>query len=154
MQDQIHEVFLKSNWKIQDVAEELSANVTQNVLKKVLMKNTQTNMGWVTDEGLLSRITKMMQIPPLDRKKDVQQKVKEKKSKQSKDDKRKKYQLDADNPMAELLSSSDTATDRSAFKKDFKIWGFFGEEEQKEKLSYISLLKQTEEWQKKGYSNK
>ena len=62
-----------------------------------------------------------MQIPPLDRKKDVQQKVKEEKSKQSKDDKTKKYQLDADNLMSELLSSSDTVIDRSVFKKDFKI---------------------------------
>ena len=37
-------------------------------------------MDWVTDEALISRVTKMIQIPPLDWKEDVQQKVKEEKN--------------------------------------------------------------------------
>ena len=42
----------------------------------------------------------------------------------------------------------------SAFHKDFKIRGAIGEADQKDKLSYISLLKQIEEVKYKGYSDK
>lgn len=73
LQDQIDEVLLKSNWKIEESIEELSIDVTENIKKKrVLIRNIQINTDQITDEALLSRITKMMQELPLDGEKDVQ----------------------------------------------------------------------------------
>lgn len=74
LQDQIDEVLLKSNWKIEESIEELSIDVTENIKKKkrVLIRNIQINTDQITDEALLSRITKMMQVLPLDGEKDVQ----------------------------------------------------------------------------------
>ena len=62
---------LKSNWKIEESIEELSIDVTENI-KRVLIRNIQINTDQITDEALLSRITKMMQVLPLDGEKDVQ----------------------------------------------------------------------------------
>ena len=53
-----------------------------------------------------------------------------------------------------LLGAAGVEDERSAFHKDFKIRGFIGENGQKDKLSYISLLKQIEEGRDKGYSDK
>ena len=53
-----------------------------------------------------------------------------------------------------LLGATGIDDERSAFHKDFKIRGFIGDMGQKDKLSYISLLKQIEEGQSKGYSDK
>ena len=45
LQDQIDEVLLKSNLKIEDTAEELQADVTEYVSEIVLMKKIQTKHG-------------------------------------------------------------------------------------------------------------
>ena len=42
----------------------------------------------------------------------------------------------------------------SAFHKDFKIRGAIGEADQKDKLSFVSLLKQIEKGKDKSYSDK
>ena len=44
-----------------------------------------------------------------------------------------------------LLGATGVDNERSAFHKDFKIRGFIGGKGQKDKLLYISLLKQIEE---------
>ena len=62
--------------------------------------------------------------------------------------------LDAGNLLAEFLSASAVASERSAFQREFKIKGAIGEAGQRDKLSYISLLKQIEEGRGKGYNDK
>ena len=54
----------------------------------------------------------------------------------------------------DLLGATGVDDQRSAFHKDFKIKGFIGEVGQRDKLSYISLLKQIEEGKEKGYSDR
>ena len=54
----------------------------------------------------------------------------------------------------DLLGARGVDDQRSAFHKDFKIKGFIGEVGQRDQLSYISLLKQTEEGIEKGYLDK
>ena len=54
----------------------------------------------------------------------------------------------------DLLGARGVDDQRSAFHKDFKIKGFIVEVGQRDKLSYISLLKQIEEEIEKGCSNK
>ena len=68
-------------------------------------------MDRTTDEDVLSRIAKMMQMPLLDGE-DVQHKGKQEESKQSEDDKRKTCQLDAGKLLAEPLSAFDMAGGR------------------------------------------
>ena len=58
------------------------------------------------------------------------------------------------NGLNRLLGARSVDDERSAFHKYFKIRGFIGEKGQKDKLSYISLLKQIEEGRDKGYSDK
>ena len=53
-----------------------------------------------------------------------------------------------------LLGATGIDHERSAFYKDFKIRGFIGETRQKDKLSYVSLLKQIKEGRDKDYSDK
>ena len=60
----------------------------------------------------------------------------------------------SDNSLYSLLGAAGFDDERSAFHKDFKIRGFIGEKGKKDKLSYISLLKQIEEGRDKGYSDK
>ena len=50
-----------------------------------------------------------------------------------------------------LLGATGVDDERSAFHKDFNIRSFNGEKGQKDKLSYINLLKQIE-GRDKGYS--
>ena len=57
------------------------------------------------------------------------------------------------NSLYSLLGATGVDDERSAFHKDFKSSGFIGENGQKDKLSYISLLKQIEEGRDKGYSD-
>ena len=54
----------------------------------------------------------------------------------------------------DLLGARAVDDQRSAFHKDFKIKSFIGEVRQRDKLSYISLLKQIEAGIEKRYSNK
>ena len=58
------------------------------------------------------------------------------------------------NSLCNLLGATVVDDERSALHKDFKIRGFISEKEQKDKLSYISLLKLIEEGWDKGYSDK
>ena len=53
--------------------------------------------------------------------------------------------MDAGNLLAEFLSVSAMVNERSAFQREFKIKGAMGETGQRDKLSYISLLKKIEE---------
>ena len=48
----------------------------------------------------------------------------------------------------------DIASGRSEFQKDFKRRGLIGEAGEKDKLSYINLLKQIQEGQEKGFNDK
>ena len=101
LRDQTDEFLLRLNWKIlEEIAKEPSIDATVNLSKKVLMRNIQKSMNWVTDEALPSSIAKMMQIPPLEGEEHVQHKIKEEESDHSKDDERSKYQLDAGNQLA------------------------------------------------------
>ena len=54
----------------------------------------------------------------------------------------------------DLLGARAVDDQRSAFHKDFKIKSFIDEVRQRDKLSYISLLKQIEAGIEKRYSNK
>ena len=57
--------------------------------------------------------------------------------------------------LAKFLSASAVASERrSAFQREFKIKGAIWEVGQRDKLSYISLLKQIEEGQAEDYSDK
>ena len=58
------------------------------------------------------------------------------------------------NSLYSLLGATGVDDERTAFHKDFKIRGFIGERGQKDKLSYISLLKQIEEGRDKGRTDK
>ena len=62
--------------------------------------------------------------------------------------------MDAGNLLAEFLSASAVASERSAFQREFKIKGSIGEAGQRDKLSYIRWLKQIKEGRGKGYSDK
>ena len=56
--------------------------------------------------------------------------------------------------LADILGAVGFGSEKSAFHKDFKIRGLIGEPGQKDKLSYVSLLKQIEEGIDRGYSDK
>ena len=58
------------------------------------------------------------------------------------------------NSLYSLLGATGADDERNAFPKDFKIRGFIGEKGQKDKLSYISLLRQIKEGRDKGYTDK
>ena len=58
------------------------------------------------------------------------------------------------NVAADILGAGEFGSEMSAFHKDFKIRGVIGEAGQKDKLSYVSLLKQIEEGKDKGYSDR
>ena len=58
------------------------------------------------------------------------------------------------NSLYSLVGAAGVDDERSAFHKDFKIRDYIGEKGQKDKLSYISLLKPIEEGRDKGYSDK
>ena len=58
------------------------------------------------------------------------------------------------NSLYSLLGAAGVDDERSGFHKDFKIRGFMIEKGQKDKLSFISVLKQIEEGRDKGYSDK
>ena len=62
--------------------------------------------------------------------------------------------LNVSNILAEFLSTSTVASERSAFQREFNIKGAIEEVGQRDKLLSISLLKQIEEGQGKGYSDK
>ena len=58
------------------------------------------------------------------------------------------------NVTVHILRAVRFRSEESAFHKDFKISGVIEEARQKDKLSYVSLLKQIEEGNDKGYSYK
>ena len=58
------------------------------------------------------------------------------------------------NKLADKLSALGLGSEKSAFHKDFKIRGLTVEPGQKDRSSYISLLKQLEEGKGRGYSDK
>ena len=64
---------------------------------------------------------------------------------QSKDNQNDTGSVGKGNVVADILGAVGFGSEISAFHKDFKIRGAIGETGQKDKLSYVSLLKQIEE---------
>ena len=62
--------------------------------------------------------------------------------------------LNVGNILAGFLSASTVTSERSAFQREFNMKGAIEEVGQRDKLLPISLLKQIEEGQGKGYSDK
>ena len=58
------------------------------------------------------------------------------------------------NSLYSLMETTGVDNERSAFHKNFKIRDFISEKWKKDRPSYISLLKRTEEEPNKGYSDK
>ena len=73
---------------------------------------------------------------------------------QSKDNQNGTEAIGKGNVVADIFEADGFGSEIIAFHKDFKIRGTIEEVGQKNKLSYVSLLKQIEEGKDKGYSDK
>ena len=73
---------------------------------------------------------------------------------QSKDNQNGTGAVGKGNVASDIFGALGFGSEISAFHKDFKIRGAIEEAGQKDKLSYVSLLKEIEERKVKGYSDK
>ena len=120
----IDKLLIKTNINIlQDIEREiLKIDFDQNILKRTLLRKIHISIDEIDDEDLLQEIETRMQMPPLEEDDgDLQQK-------ESKSERH----LDAGNLLAEFLSASAVASERSAFQREFKIKGAIGEVGQKD----------------------
>ena len=150
IRENIEELLVKTNLNIlQELARDiLKVELEQNISQRRVLRKLQTSIETIEDEDLLKQIERKMQMPPLELNSDDD--VQENGTKSAEMDRK----LDAGNLLAEFMSASAVASERSAFQREFKIKGAIGDVGQRDKLSDISLLKQIEEGQGKGYSDK
>ena len=125
---------------LQEIARDiLKVELEENTSKRRVSRKLQARIDEVEDENLLKQIERKMNMPPLeeldsdDDGGDLQQN-----GAKSAEVERK---LDAGNLLAEFLSASAVASERSAFQMELKMKGAIGEVGQRDKLSYISLFK-------------
>ena len=116
IRESIDELLVKTNLSIlQEIARDiLKVELEDNISKRRLSRKLQARIDEVEDEDLLKQIERKMQMPPLeeldsDDDGDVQQN-----GAKSAEVARK---LDAGNLLAEFLSASAVASERSAFQK-------------------------------------
>ena len=125
---------------LQEIARDiLKVELEENTSKRRVSRKLQARIDEVEDENLLKQIERKMNMPPLeeldsdDDGGDLQQNGAKSAGVERK--------LDAGNLLAEFLSASAVASERSAFQMELKMKGAIGEVGQRDKLSYISLFK-------------
>ena len=125
---------------LQEIARDiLKVELEENTSKRRVSRKLQARIDEVEDENLLKQIERKMNMPPLeeldsdDDGGDLQQNGAKSAGVERK--------LDAGNLLAEFLSASAVASERSAFQVELKMKGAIGEVGQRDKLSYISLFK-------------
>ena len=113
---------------MQEIARDiLKVGLEENISKRRVSRKLQARIDEVEDEDLLKQIERKMQMPALeeldsDDDRDVQQN-----GAKSAEVERK---LDAGNLLAEFVSASAVASEKSAFQREFKVKRVIGEAEQ------------------------
>ena len=137
--------------KLKEVAVILSLDTEETTSKRGLMRGLQKSMDMCEDNNMLLAIKTTMEqqeeesMLQFEGEKEINEEIAENKKKE-------RESKVTGNFVDELLGA--VGSERSAFHKDFKIRGQIGESGQKDKLSYISLLKQIDEGKEKGFDDR
>ena len=135
LRKEIDELLLQANMEeLKNVAAIMEINLEdgEDLQLRQLLRTLQAHVDKMKDLLVVSEI-KQIFLDIIQAKQAAQQ---------SKDNQNGTGAVGKGNVVVDILGALDFGSEMSAFHKDFKIIGTIGEAGQKEKLSYISLLKQ------------